>query len=162
MIDAQAIPPRHGEGDHPQDGGGGPLLLRQPIKQIKRARVLRKTLSLPEGLLRRELQKRPAGYRFRRQMPQAPYTIDFACLSARLAIELDGEAHNRGDQPAKDITRDAVLAERGFKTLRLSAYEVLKNMDACITAIVAACQESGPPPPSLRDGPPPRSGEEPQ
>ncbi|MBB3938391.1 hypothetical protein GGR39_000020 [Novosphingobium fluoreni] len=39
---------------------------------------------------------------------------------------------------------------------------MLKNMDACITAIVAACQESGPPPPSLRDGPPPRSGEEPQ
>ncbi len=94
-------------------------------------------------------------------MPQAPYTIDFACLSARLAIEVDGEAHNRGGQPAKDITRDAVLAERGFKTLRLSAYEVLKNMDACITAIVAACQESGPHPPSLRDGPPPRSGEEP-
>jgi very-short-patch-repair endonuclease len=160
-MNAQPVPPRNGEGDRPQDGGGGPPLLRQPIKQIKRARSLRKQLTLPEAVLWRELQQRPGGYRFRKQFPQAPYTIDFACLSARLAIEIDGEAHNRGDQPAKDGVRDAVLAERGFRTLRLPAYEVLKNMDSCIIAIVEACREAGPPPPSLRDGPPPRSGEEP-
>ncbi|MFC0206117.1 endonuclease domain-containing protein [Novosphingobium soli] len=152
--------PRNGEGDRPEDGGGGPPLLQQPIKQVKHARALRKKLSLPEGLLWRELQTRPGGYRFRKQFPQAPYTIDFACLSARLAIEVDGEAHNRGDRPAKDIVRDTIMAERGFRTLRLPAYEVLKNMDSCITAIVEACREAGPPPPSLRDGPPPRSGEE--
>jgi very-short-patch-repair endonuclease len=121
---------------------------------------LRKALSLPEVLLWRELQRRPGGYRFRKQHPQTPYTIDFACLSARLAIEVDGEAHNRGDNPARDAVRDQILAERGFRMLRLPAYEVLKNMESCVMAIVEACREAGPPPPSLRDGPPPRSGED--
>jgi very-short-patch-repair endonuclease len=160
-------PPRTGEGDRPQGGGGGPLILIQPIKQIKRARALRQTMSLPEVLLWRELRKHPGGYKFRRQFPQAPYTLDFACLSARLAIEVDGEAHNRGDRPSKDDARDRVLAERGFSTLRLPAYEVLQNMQLCIGGIVAACfdgeaachGEVGP----LHHpagGPPPRSGED--
>ncbi|MBW8755624.1 MAG: DUF559 domain-containing protein, partial [Sphingomonadales bacterium] len=72
-------PPRNGEADRPQDGGGGPPLLQQPIKHVKRARKLRKEMSLPEVLLWRELQKHPGGYRFRRQFPQAPFTLDFVC-----------------------------------------------------------------------------------
>ena len=137
-----------------------PLILRQPIKQVKRARALRKKMSLPEVLLWQELQQRPGGYRFRKQHPQAPYTLDFVCLSSRLAIEVDGEAHNRGDNPERDLERDEALTERGFRVVRLPAYEVLKNMESCVMAIVEACREAGPPPPSLRDGPPPRSGED--
>jgi very-short-patch-repair endonuclease len=30
------------------------------------------------------------GYRFRRQAPLGPYVVDFACLKARLVIEVDG------------------------------------------------------------------------
>lgn len=102
-------------------------------------------MSLPEVLLWQELRKRPGGYRFRKQFPQPPYTIDFACLSSRLAIEVDGEAHNRGDNPQRDVVRDQTLAERGFRALRLPAYEVLKNMESCVIAIVEACREAGPP-----------------
>ena len=157
---ASQNPPRNGEGDRPQDGGGGPPVLSQPIKQVKRARTLRKDMSLPEVLLWTELRKRPGGYRFRRQHPQSPFTIDFACLSSRLAIEVDGEAHDRGGNPQRDEMRDRVLAERGFRTLRIPAREVLKNMETCIMAIVEACRAGGPPPPSLCDGPPPRAGED--
>ena len=129
-----------------------PEVLRQPIKQVKRARQLRREMSLPEVLLWVELQKRPGGHKFRKQVPQKPYTLDFACLKARLAIEVDGEAHNRGDQPQRDEVRDRVMAERGFRTMRLPAYEVLKNMEGCLLGIVAACEE--------RAGPnPPRNGE---
>jgi very-short-patch-repair endonuclease len=122
-----------------------PDVLRQPIKQVKRARELRKEMSLPEVLLWVQLQKRPGGHRFRKQVPQAPYTLDFACLKARLCIEVDGEAHNRGDQPRRDAVRDRIMAERGFRTLRVPAYEVLKNMEGCLVAIVAACDEANPP-----------------
>jgi very-short-patch-repair endonuclease len=115
-------------------------------------------MSLPEVLLWVQLQKRPGGYRFRKQMPQPPYTLDFVCLKARLAIEVDGEAHNRGDQPQKDVARDRIMAERGFRTLRLSAYEVLKNMEGCLMAIVAACGEVSTPPSA--SPPPPRSRED--
>ena len=74
-----------------------PPVLRQPIKQVKRARALRKEMSFPEVLLWVQLQKRPGGHKFRKQVPQKPYTLDFACLKVRLCIEVDGEAHNRGD-----------------------------------------------------------------
>ena len=122
-----------------------PPVLRQPIKQVKRARALRKEMSLPEVLLWVQLQKQPSGYKFRKQVPQSPYTLDFACLKVRLAIEVDGEAHNRGDQPQRDIVRDRIMAERGFRTLRLPAYEVLKNIEGCVMAIVTACDETNPP-----------------
>ncbi len=122
-----------------------PPVLRQPIKQVKRARALRKEMSLPEVLLWVQLQKRPGGHKFRKQVPQHPYTLDFACLQARLCIEVDGEAHNRGDQPQKDIVRDKIMAERGFRTMRLPAYEVLNNMDGCVMAIVEVCNATNPP-----------------
>ena len=122
-----------------------PPVLRQPIKQEKRARALRKEMSFPEVLLWVQLQKRPGGHKFRKQVPQKPYTLDFACLKARLCIEVDGEAHNRGDQPQKDIVRDRIVAERGFRTMRLPAYEVLNNMEGCVIGIVAACNAAIPP-----------------
>ena len=135
-----------------------PEVLRQPIKAVKRARKLRKEMSLPEVLLWVQLQQHPGGFKFRKQVPQHPYTLDFACLKARLAIEVNGEAHNRGDQPAKDEIRDRIMSERGFRTLRLPAYEVLKNMEGCVMAIIAGCREVGPPPSAT---PPPRcAGEE--
>ena len=129
-----------------------PEVLVQPIKQVRRARKLRKEMSLPEVLLWAQLQQHPGDYRFRKQVPQHPFTLDFACMRARLAIEVDGEAHNRGDQPRLDEVRDRVIAERGFRTLRLPAYEVLKNMEGCVLAIVEACRLGAPPNP-------PRHGE---
>jgi very-short-patch-repair endonuclease len=122
-----------------------PSVLRQPIKQVKRARALRKDMSLPEVLLWVQLQKRPGGHKFRKQVPQTPYTLDFACLKVRLCIEVDGEAHNRGDHPQKDKVRDRILAEQGFRTMRLPAYEVLNNMEGCIRTIVAECDVVNPP-----------------
>jgi very-short-patch-repair endonuclease len=173
-VVARQNPPRDGEGDRPPepkaeaDGGGAPPrrarrpgVLAQPIKAVKRARKLRREMSLAEVLLWIELQKRPGGHKFRKQVPQHPLTLDFACLKARLVIEVDGEAHNRGDQPKWDEVRDRVMAERGFRTLRLPAYEVLKNMEGVIQQIVATCGEVDP----LHrrpqaGGPPPRSGED--
>jgi very-short-patch-repair endonuclease len=149
-------PPRSGEDLSRRQ----PEVLRQPIKQVKRARQLRKEMSLPEVLLWIDLQKRPGGYKFRKQLPQAPLTLDFACLRARLVIEVDGEAHSRGDQPKRDAARDRLMAERGFRTLRLPAWEVLSDMQSVITHIVGLCDERGPPPPPLRGGPLPRSGED--
>ena len=160
MSNGTTNPPRNGEGDRPQDGGGGPPILHQPIKQVKRARKLRRAMSLPEVLLWKELKQRPGGYKFRKQLPLAPYTIDFVCLSVRLAIEVDGEAHERGNKPQSDANRDQFVREGGFRVLRIPARDVLQDTEACVRLIVAQCGEGGPPPPSLRDGPPPRAGED--
>ena len=85
---AASNPPRNGEGDRPRESGGGgggprpinPQVLRTPIKQVKRARALRRTTSLPEVLLWQQLRKRPDGVKFRKQFPIGEMTVDFACL----------------------------------------------------------------------------------
>lgn len=161
MEMAPQNPPWNGEGDRAAErrGGGGPRILQAPIKVVKRARRLRKQLSLPEVLLWQELRKRPGGFKFRKQFPQLDFSIDFACLAARLAIEVDGEAHDRGAQPAFDSKRDERLRQTGFTMMRIPAREVLTNIEGVVAGIVARCNEAGPHHrPS--GGPPPRSGED--
>jgi len=158
MVEPQN-PPRNGEGDQVKLGGGGPHILKAPIKQVKRARKLRRQLSLPEVLLLQALRQRPNGLKFRLQFPVGEITTDFACLSHRLIIEVDGESHNRGDQPRRDAARDASLREEGFEVMRIAARDVLSNLEGVVAGIVAHCEEVGP----LHQpaaGPPPRAGED--
>ena len=140
-------------------GGGGPRLFQVPIKQVKRARRLRREMSLPEVLLWRVLRARPNGLKFRRQFPIGSITTDFACLEHRLVIEIDGEWHSFGDQPRRDHARDAMLRREGFQVVRIAARDILKNMDAVVRLIVARCADAGPLH-QLSAGPPPRSGED--
>jgi len=131
-------------------------MLTGPGATIGKARGLRRSLTLPEGLLWRELRKRPEGLKFRRQHPAGPFVLDFVCLQARLAIEVDGEAHNMGENPYRDGVRDEWLMNQGFRTLRIPATDVLADLDAVLQHILAECQPLHPP----SDGPPPRPGEE--
>ena len=96
-------------------------------------------MSLPERLLWRELRRKQTGFKFRKQHPAGDYSLDFACLEAKLAIEVDGEAHDRGTNPARDEARDEWLANQGFRTLRIPAREVLADLDAVVTYIVTEC-----------------------
>jgi very-short-patch-repair endonuclease len=103
----------------------------------RRARNQRRKMSLPEVLLWQQLRKEPDGLQFRRQHPAGPYVIDFYCATANLALEIDGEAHNYGDRPARDLARDKWLSKQGVRTLRIPAVEVLKNLDGVLQAISA-------------------------
>jgi very-short-patch-repair endonuclease len=116
-------------------------------------------MSLPEALLWQQLRQRPGGFKFRKQCPRHPFVIDFACLETRLGIEVDGEAHGRGDRPERDEERDAYLRKAGFTMVRIPAREVLRNLEGVVIGIVAECRALGPRHRSS-DGPPPRSGED--
>jgi very-short-patch-repair endonuclease len=73
-------------------------------------------MSLPERMLWGVLRGKSAGgLRWRKQHPMSEMTLDFYCASAKLAVEVDGEAHGRGDQPAQDVRRDAWLAGQGVR-----------------------------------------------
>jgi very-short-patch-repair endonuclease len=76
-----------------------------PGETVKRARKLRSEMSLPEGLLWRELRKRPRGFKFRRQHPAGVYVLDFYCAAVRLAIEVDGFVHATGSVAKTDTWR---------------------------------------------------------
>jgi very-short-patch-repair endonuclease len=118
-------------------------------------------MSLPEVLLWQQLRKRPEGLKFRKQFPFGDMTLDFACLERRLILEVDGEGHSYGDQPRRDAARDALLWREGFSVMRIAARDVLRDMDAVVSGIVAACSDVGPlDHDAARRGLPPRSGED--
>ncbi|MBB4153291.1 very-short-patch-repair endonuclease [Sphingomonas jinjuensis] len=125
-------------------------------KAVQTARGQRRTMSLPEVLLWSALRKRPGDLKFRRQHPLgAELAIDFYCNDARLAIEVDGEAHDRGDRPDRDARRDAILRQHGIETLRIPAREILHDLDAVLTGILAIAS-MGLPLHHAAHGPPPR------
>ena len=113
-------------------------------------------MTLPEVLVWQELRRRPAGYKFRRQHPAGPYVLDFFCAEARLAIEIDGEAHECGDAPDRDGVRDAWLGAQGLQVSRIPARDVLGNLDNVIQHIIVLCRNT--PPPPLCGGPLPLHG----
>ncbi|MBV2146857.1 DUF559 domain-containing protein [Sphingobium sp. AS12] len=110
---------------------------QRPPRTVAKARALRQNLSLPEALLWRLLKGQPQGIKFRRQHPVGPYILDFYAPSAKLGIEIDGVAHDMGDSPAHDATRDAWLLTHGISLLRIPAADVLKDPATTADAIVA-------------------------
>jgi len=126
-------PPRNGEGDRAKRGGGGSRGLQRP--QVYTARKLRSEMTLPEVLLWEQLRAQKLGVKFRRQHPIGPYVADFCSMAGKLVIEIDGEAHDRGTAPARDVARDAFLAAQGFEVVRVTAKDVLGNMDGVVTLL---------------------------
>ena len=80
------------------------------------------------------------GHRFRRQVPIGPYTVDFACLKARLVIEVDGGQHARAVE--RDDRRTAWLASQDFRVLRFWDNDVLLNTDGVLETIRAALRQT--------------------
>ena len=127
----------------------------KPGATVKRAKGLRRDLTLPEIKLWQILRTSPAGHRFRRQHPAGPYVLDFFCARANLAIEIDGAAHDMSNRPARDAARDAWLKERRIDTLRIPAADVLHDAADVAEAIVRMVEErlarfGKAPPPALR------------
>jgi very-short-patch-repair endonuclease len=97
-------------------------------------------------------RRQVAGYKFRRQVPIGPYVADFACLSARLIVEVDGPGHD----PVHDAHRDNWFLAEGYRVLRVSAESVFWEIPDVIDTIHHSL-----PGPLRRCAPPPRrSGEE--
>src|SRR4051795_6949535 len=102
--------------------------MRAPLLTFKRARALRRALTLPEVVLWQALRGGGVGgLRFRRQHPVGPYVLDFYCPALRLAVEVDGAAHDIPDQAGRDLRRDAWLAEQGIRVRRFLAADVLSE-----------------------------------
>jgi very-short-patch-repair endonuclease len=87
---------------------------------------------------------RTDGASFRRQFPIGAYVVDFACLDARLIVEIDGGQHVESQH---DKVRDAWLRSQDFMVLRFWNNDVLKNTDGVIERINEVL--NAPLPPSL-------------
>jgi very-short-patch-repair endonuclease len=119
-------------------------MLKGTGKAYRRARTLRREMTLPEILLWQQLRRRATGFKWRKQHPAGPYDLDFYCDAAKLCVEVDGEAHERGDRPAKDARRDSWLASQGILTLRIPAADVLADLECVLIHILTHARERAP------------------
>jgi very-short-patch-repair endonuclease len=99
-------------------------------------------------------RKQLAGFRFRRQHSIGSYVADFACLEAKLVVEVDGSQHA---QSLQDQHRDDVLQEFGFRVVRFWNNDVIASTDRVLADILQALASSSPLPASGHL--PPRAGE---
>jgi very-short-patch-repair endonuclease len=72
-------------------------------------------------------------------------TPDFYCHQSRLIIDVDGEAHGRGDMPARDEAHDAAFALNGILVVRVTARDVLNNREGTVQGIVHQAATRGSP-----------------
>jgi very-short-patch-repair endonuclease len=118
-------------------------------QQRGRAKQLRKAMTRAETLLWRYLKaNRVDGLGFRRQAPIRNYIVDFACFSAKLIVELDGETHDFEERQKADQSRDTFFVSEGFQVLRFTNEQVMSNLEGVVEVIrqTAASRICGSPP----------------
>ena len=100
------------------------------------ARTLRNEATAAErrlwaGIRREQIE----GFKFRRQVVLGDFIADFACLEARLLIEIDGATHSTHEELARDRKRSAKLTAMGFALLRFTNDEDFCNLDGVLETI---------------------------
>jgi very-short-patch-repair endonuclease len=102
-----------------------------PLARTLRRNATRAERRLWQGLRREQV----AGFRFRRQVILGRFIADFACLDARMIVEVDGATHSTDEEIARDAARSAALAAQGFDILRFTNEDVYGNLDGVLETI---------------------------
>ena len=93
------------------------------------AKSLRTRMTDAETILWSRLRDwREHGCTFRRQHPIGPYVADFACVQAKVVVELDGDQHGRDKKYEYDQRRDNYMAARGWRVIRISNDRIYKDL----------------------------------
>jgi very-short-patch-repair endonuclease len=115
------------------------------MRPIRTARRLRRSSTDAEQKLWSRLRNgRLRGLKFRRQMPIGTFVADFACIEARIVIEVDGGHHVESAEA--DRLRSQEIEAAGYLVMRFWNDEVLANIDAVMAEIdgVVAARCSSP------------------
>ena len=105
-------------------------------KKTGRARRLRRNATDAETALWYRLRsRRLSGYKFVRQEPIGPYTVDLLCRDRRLIVEVDGGQHA---DSMRDAARDKWLVDHSYRVLRFWNNDLLKNREGVLQVIADA------------------------
>ena len=98
-----------------------------------------------ETLLWRHLKAmRLDGFGFRRQVPMGNYIADFVSHACKLIVEVDGESHDFEERIRHDSKRDQWFESRGYRVLRFTNDDVMKNLEGVVLSILAAAEQAAP------------------
>ena len=102
------------------------------LKQYRKS--LRNKSTPAEAFLWNYLKKSQLeGRKFRRQHSIDKYIVDFFCFEESLAVELDGEIHNK--QIEEDKLRDAYLLSKGIQVIRFENRFVFEHLEQVLDDI---------------------------
>jgi very-short-patch-repair endonuclease len=88
-----------------------------------------------ERLLWSRLRRNALGQHFRRQAPVGKYILDFYCVKAKLAIEVDGDVH--AIKTDRDAEKENWLQnQKHIRVLRITNIEVFDNLEGVIQFIL--------------------------
>ncbi len=107
------------------------------IARLKpRRRELRRQLTIAEARLWNHLKDSSLrGRKFRRQHSIGPYILDFYCPGERLAVELDGAAHDHEVAQDRDAIRTRFLQSAAIRLVRFENREVIENLEGVLVVI---------------------------
>jgi very-short-patch-repair endonuclease len=112
------------------------------------ARNNRKSMTEPETRMWLQLRaERFEGVKFRRQKVIGTYIVDFAANAPKLVIEIDGHTHDIDD--ARDAARTRFLVSEGYRVVRYSNSDVMKNLEGVLMHLAAVIAEMRSPLPTL-------------
>ncbi len=124
----------------PSSRTGSHEMRNEHVSEIgrERARQLRREQTPQEAVLWTALRsRRSGGVKFRRQVPVGPFILDFYCVAAKLAVEVDGWVHDEPDRRASDRRRTRWLfQEEGIEVIRFSNEEVVMDVGRICEQIV--------------------------
>ncbi|MBQ8051299.1 MAG: endonuclease domain-containing protein [Bacteroidaceae bacterium] len=99
------------------------------------AREMRKAPTEAEAVLRNRVRANSLGHKFLFQYVIGQYIVDFLCPDCKLIIEVDGEYHADPWQQDDDEQRSRWLEQMGYRVIRFSNEQVLKELDNVIREI---------------------------
>lgn len=137
-------------------------MVKRTVSDFKRhtASRLRTGGTEAEAILWRHLRRLDVkDSHFRRQVVIGPYIADFACLAARLVIEVDGSQHGTDAGRSSDEVRTRWLNAEGYRVLRFWNNDVMSKVKSVLDAIHQAIDATPPRLPSAGDPPPRGEGE---
>jgi very-short-patch-repair endonuclease len=110
-------------------------------KRRDQARRLRHSQTPAEARLWSGLRgRRLQNYKFARQYPIGPFTVDFLCREARLIVEVDGATHSEDHEIAYDERRTAYLKAQGYRIVRVMNDDVYWSFDDVMDMILLALE----------------------
>lgn len=101
----------------------------------KRRKNLRDSMPAAEIVLWSRLKNSQLkGLKFRRQHSIGKYVVDFYCPKHKLAIEIDGQSHEKSEK--QDERRQKFIEFFGIKVLRFTNYDIYKNTNEVLEFIL--------------------------
>lgn len=113
--------------------------MNRPKHLTERAKRLRKEATWPEKILWSRLRRGQLhGFKFRRQHSVLGHILDFACIEAKVAVEVDGASHQQ-ERESTDERKEQVLHGNGWEILRFSNRDVYRHLEGVLNHICDTC-----------------------